>query len=459
MLALTLGLTAISLALLAVSPYYGWLLMLVVKPVIDVGWSDNYLFLGFRPLEIVGAGLPAILLLRMLVSRRDRPDRMILGAYWLLYLISVVLGAVMFMAGGDYVGTASFMFRVLNGVVAFYSFQVFFGDRASFRRLLLALLIGGLFPMAMGFYEAVTGHHWQLAQGYVDQVRITGVYHNISSLKYFAYMTVTAIALYWIYFAKRSTLVKLALLGYAVVCAVVLFRIYSKAAFATLALAGLAWMILMRKVSWPAAIAVAVLLVNAAMDNIVFRQVTTTFGHEVAVSEGKADEDKLFGARLGGWKMLIADWNRQDMLHKLFGGRGGGREARGGGHNDYIRAMIQTGVLGLFAYLVLLIRAGHAVATRALARRTPLSVIGIVVYFAWLVDTMGLTPAVYPNFQWFVWGFIGLALGGVRGLENEQSEQNLRENSTSRVGSSRNARYLKLKKKMGQPEATGSNLD
>jgi hypothetical protein len=32
----------------------------------------------------------------------------------------------------------------------------------------------------------------------------------------------------------------------------------------------------------------------------------------------------------------------------------------------------------------------------------------------WIIDSMGLTPSVYPAYQWYVWGFIGLALKGVK---------------------------------------------
>jgi hypothetical protein len=30
---------------------------------------------------------------------------------------------------------------------------------------------------------------------------------------------------------------------------------------------------------------------------------------------------------------------------------------------------------------------------------------------------MGLTPSLYPHYQWFVWGLVGFALAGVRGLD------------------------------------------
>ena len=50
-------------------------------------------------------------------------------------------------------------------------------------------------------------------------------------------------------------------------------------------------------------------------------------------------------------------------------------------------------------------------------RRTPLTLVALVIYVGWMVETIGFTPAVYTGFQWYTWGFIGLALVGVRGLD------------------------------------------
>jgi hypothetical protein len=45
--------------------------------------------------------------------------------------------------------------------------------------------------------------------------------------------------------------------------------------------------------------------------------------------------------------------------------------------------------------------------------RSPLNVMAVMLFGMWLVDTIGLTPRAYPGYQWYVWGFIGLALRGV----------------------------------------------
>jgi hypothetical protein len=417
--ALVLLAAALTLGILAVSPLIGWQVAFVAKPIVDIGWSPEYVVFGLTPIEIVGAGVPAILLARMLMFTGEYRRGLPLGAPWAAYVITVATGGFMYAIQGDFVGAASFPLRALSGVLGYYSIAVWFGDRDRFRLFVVALLVAGLVPMMMGLYESTTGHSWRIRYGAGDQIRITGLYHNSINYRYYAYATLTAIAFYWIYFARRNNITKLLLLGYTAICLVVLFRVYSKAGFVTLGAAVVAWILIGRSYFWPIALMVAAVGANLLLGDTIVKEVTATFEKDVAAfSEGEIG-DRAFGGRLGTWRRQWDSVVDQDPISLMVGSgeKGGGRAAKGGGHNDYIRALYQTGVLGLAAYVWLLAAAGLALMRLNLKRRSPLSLIALVVWVAWMVDTIGLTPSVYPSYQWFSWGLIGLALAGVRGLE------------------------------------------
>jgi O-antigen ligase len=256
-----------------------------------------------------------------------------------------------------------------------------------------------------------------LRQGAGDQIRVTGLYHNSTNLRYYAYATLTAIALYWVYFAKRTRLNKILLLGYALVCGVVLFKVYSKAGFITIAFAAMAWVVIGRNYLWPSLLVVSALVANVVLDDVVVKELQTSFAKETRVVEEGQLHATAFGGRFGMWQRQWATWADQDALSRLLGS-GEGTGAKGGGHSDYIRALMQTGLVGVLTYVALLIATGVALTKKIMRRRTPLLLVALVVYVGWLVETIGFTPSVYTNFQWYTWGFIGLALVGVRGLDD-----------------------------------------
>lgn len=419
MVILVLVVTILSLVLLAINPGIGWLAALIAKPIVDTGWSPEFMVLVLSPIEIAGAAVPAILIGRMLMFPKDRPPVVPLKGIWTLYLVTVLIGAVAYLMDNDYIGATSFTLRTLSGVVAFYSIPAWFADRQRFRLLVIALLVAGLFPMLIGFYEAVTGDYWRLRYGAGGQIRITGLYHNSTNLRYYAYATLTGIVLYWAYFARKGLVVKLALAAYAAITAVVLFRVYSKAGYITVVVAALVWTLFARKIAWPALLATVVIIVNLVTGNVVVEEVNRTFERDVAAMTGEIDSGRALGGRMVFFEKWWDRYTEAGLAKQLFGGtdRAGGRMARGGGHNDYVRAIQQTGLLGLVVYVWLLALTGLAVWKAFLRRRTALNAVVLVVFAAWMVDTMGFTPSVYPGFQWFAWGLIGLGIFGVRGLD------------------------------------------
>ncbi|UHD16235.1 hypothetical protein [Thiocapsa bogorovii] len=406
--------------LLLFAPMYGILAAVVSKPIIDMGWDAGIAIFGLRPMDLIGVGLPAVLLIWMASSAAGRPRPMQFLGIWCAYLLCSLLGALMMAVGGDMVGSLSFMFRILNGFVGFYMFQTYFADRDRFKKLLLAMLIGGLVPMLMGFYESVTGDLFRVRQGVGDQIRIAGLYHNSIAYRYFAYITLTGIGLYWVYFTPKSQLKKWLLAAYAIIALVVLYRVYSKAGFASLALALLLGSIAARRILPVLVLGVVLVTVNSFMAGEVFDEVSTTFLKETSVLSGEEDTDRLFSGRVGGWKSQLDYWSDGTLENKLFGGRGGGRDAKGGGHNDYIRALLQTGSIGLAAYILLLAVLGFRIFQRFLSDQNWLNTVAAILYCMWIIDSIGLTPAVYTHFQWYVWGFVGLAMRGVKGLGDDK---------------------------------------
>lgn len=420
--------TVATFAVLIFKPAIGILAAFLCKPFVDAGYSVHVGF-GFQITEIVGVGVPVLLLFHMVFSRQGRPDKMTLIWVWAIFLFVNLIGFSVFVAKGRYLFTINQFFRVINGFVGFYMLQTYITDRQQFRRLLIVLLIAGLFPMLMGLYQAATGHIWHLRTGTMGLVRNVGLYHNATSFRYFAYMTITALLLYWSYFSKRDLWHTILFAGYGLICAVVLFKIYSKAAVVTMALWVIIWSIMNRRFGFLGLCVLAVLIANLMTGNLVFEQIGTVFMKEAAVAERQMETELMFSGRFFGWKAALAEYGKADIFNQLFGmGLGSGAT-----HNDYLRALLATGIIGLLAYILLLGTVGFYLARNMIRSTTPLNIMAFMIFVGYLVDTVGLNPSLYTGYQWYAWGFMGLALHGMPELDNEVKSSR-RTSKTSSFG-------------------------
>jgi len=406
--------TCVTLGLLLFWPGIGVQVALMCKPIIDAGvWYR--LIGGFRIPEVVGVVVPMLLLFHLFITQRGRPEKMHLVWVWLPYLLANFLAFAIAISHGRLEWAVKVFFLLMNGFVWFYALQTYVNDRKSFQRLLICLLIGGLFPMMMGLYQATTGAIWQMRIGTAGLVRNVGVYHNSTNYRYFAYMTLTVILLYWSYFSSRTFIQRMLFLAYGAVCGIVLFKVYSKAAILTMGLWVIIWAVMRRNFLILITLPLAVVVTDIVLGGEIFAKLKLVFLKETLALEGQINSDLLLTGRVGMVKEKITEFNELDVFNQMFGvGRG-----YGGGHNDYLRCLITSGVFGLLSYLVLLGTVGFLLTRNMVYANSPLNVMGFMVYIAYMVDTMGLAPGLYTSFQWYAWGFIGLAIHGVPGLEED----------------------------------------
>jgi len=412
--ALTTICALISLAILMFKPSLGVLATILLKPIVDTGYKYNLLF-NFSVTEIVGVAVPTLLIGHMLLSSEGRPQKMPLFWIWAFYIFANFLAFTISVSHGKFQYTLDTFFRILNGFVGFYLFQTYFAQKERLRKLLIAYLLAGIFPMIMGLYQAITGEIWHMRTGTLGIVRNVGLYHNAMSFRFFSYMTLTALILYWSYFSKKTFFQGLLFLAYAAICGVVIFKIYSKAALITMGLWVLIWSVGNRKYTILLYVGIAFIIVNLVTGNRVLDQIGIVFFKETAVLDGEMHSDMLLSGRMISWKAYLDKFFGASLFHQLFGLGA----SWGGGHNDYLRALISSGVIGLMTYLFLLGSTGLVVTRKMLQSRSPLTIMAFMIFVGYIIDTIGLAPGLYTNYQWYAWGFMGLAIHGVDGLAEE----------------------------------------
>jgi O-antigen ligase len=399
-------LSVVALIMLMVKPLWGVMAIFIVRPLVDATWAQTLVF-DFKLTELVSSLVPLIIFVRMLTddSTRRPFSNMPLKWIWLIYSVDSVLFSSLVMFDDDWRAGLSVLMRHLNGLAAFYMVQAYCRDEKDFWRFAWSLAIAGIFPMATGVIEGVTGIHWRLTLAENDVVRNIGLYHDGITIRYYALQTIMGLLLISA-IGKRSFVKTGFCVVYGLAAVFVLKGAYSKSGVLTL----LAWVVLwpvMRKnfkalvgLGIGAAVA-AVYFSREIMDSIGF-----IFVRELGAVQGQVQLNQTFAGRWYIWTDMLKEWHSLGLIPQMFGA---GHMANGA-HNDYLQILFHGGWVGLIIYVALLAAIGGSIVRLLWKRLDVWSIAPLLVFIMWIVDTIGLVPSAYSGYQWFVWGIVGFCL-------------------------------------------------
>lgn len=397
-----------TLGALASGTAAGILTAIFVKPFIDASWSSN---IGqINPGRIFGVLVPTLILWAILAKKRISNIYGI--GIWTVYAVYALLTATFMLINSGPVEAVQSLFRTLNGFIGYLMLQLYFYKAAEFRKLVLVLIATGLFPIGVGLYQAVTGVVWNPQQN-LTLVRYSGFYHDVAGLRYVLLQTIIGLLLYWSYFKPVAGRTLKGLFCIALIAAVgiVMFRTYSKAAIVI----AVAWMLIWswgRRAFLPMlGLVFAVIIANVVFSDRLWDETETLFSREMAALDdesGDQTSDRALSGRVGLWEDYWQVYLDRPAIEQLVGD-GNVRAA----HNDYLSTLLAGGLIGLVIYVALLWTMGSRIIRLYWRERSPLNVAALMLFAMWIIDTIGLTPRLYPSYQWLAWGIIGLAIRGV----------------------------------------------
>jgi hypothetical protein len=404
----------------------GILATLLLHPVAAAGWHMAY-YVGpikLNPLVVIGLIVPLFVMLRAF-TRGPSFAKMPLSSIWILYVCyNTFAGTLHALDEGP--GTSlNLISRHIAGFVGFYMLQAFFTERSHFRHLTIALVLSGVFPVLVVLYQILTdsgtlrglssGGDLRLDQAF-GLVRYSGFYHDIVSVRGYVFQCLAGIVLYWAYFVRpnRDMVVKALLLGLMLASVFVLYKMYSKAVILTLLLWFGIWFFANGKLGLALVLGFLLIGVNALQSDLIFSEAETLFQVELnqATTEGEVDSARLLHGRVGAWQYALQGFFKEGFMEQMFGAW-----TAFGAHNDFLQKLFYGGFLGLTIYIMLLYKIGMTVLRMNLQSRSPINLMAAMVFCGWMVDTIGVVPSLYPGYQWYAWGVIGLA---IKGLEFEQ---------------------------------------
>jgi O-antigen ligase len=323
---------------------------------------------------------------------------------WLAFSAYIAIFSMVIAYNDELKTGANIFCRYINGLVGFYFLQAFFRQGDRLKWFLWALILGGLFPMSLGLYQALTGVQWRPEQA-EGIARNIGIWHDGVNMRTYAIQTILGLLLYSALYIKAWNIpLKVMTLSYLAISTVVMVKVYSKAAFLTFGLWILCWTILRRQFALLGLIGIVGLLVTTYFASDLADKIATLFHKEAGFFSGEVEGKMTFHGRWFGWVEMMEKWERLPAMSQMFGSG----EMATGAHNDFLQMLFHGGIVGLAIYLSLLIVVGIRIGRNLLAKADELAVAALMVYLMWLIDAVGLVPSAYPAEQWLVWGIVGL---------------------------------------------------
>jgi putative inorganic carbon (hco3(-)) transporter len=379
-LAAVLGLGVAALALTRFAPFV--LLLLGTRSSIDLAklsgasagnTATNNASRGLDPSSIIALLFLSASMLWLIAQYSN--GRRLKGSPLRIALVSLVAAGVVSIIGSDVPGASGLeALRILSWVMMFVILEQIIVDRRTLEKVLYAAYAGLLFPLAYTSVLLLIGQPPSEVKG--SFTRIIGPFHQSNTFaRYLAFMVVFGVALY----PSLSRRQRQAMVPVLALSSTFLLMTLTRGAILATVVAVVVVALVQRRKGVLVGFAATALLAVALVPGLGARFATVTADQQLP---GGPETGNSLEWRLKYWTEVLPLANSNPVTGIGLNMTQYQTTAEKQPHNDFVRAYVETGVVGLAAYLamhLLLLRNGiaairnsvrgtfeHAVATGAL---------------------------------------------------------------------------------------------
>lgn len=418
-----------------------WFVLLVlIRPVIDVFYFLKDVSPILSPLYIVGVLIPLLIFLSFHSRKLPRKNRNNVDNYFLIWGLLVLVNVIGLIILDTSFPTFGNVLRYIIPIFLFFYLRRFVHAKRHLHGLLQTFLYSALFPALLLIYEHVIGPiSTQVTRG--SEVRYHGGYADVGN--YAFYIIGSFLILSYFYLQKRrlqpgSFLSKRALILFFPLVLLGLFSIKhtsSWAVFAMLFVLLLFFRYLTRGFSLP--FLIIILGISILSQSIFEAQIRPLVTTEIAVLKGEVDIERSFHGRAVRWKRYFAIWEKMPIISRVFGvslyefNTSAERikfetdyhvrekipvMVSGGMHSDYVRLLFLSGILGLVLYLVFIFRL--YLTSKRFDRADRFLIIGAILVI--LLYSVSTNPNLYQPLLYFILPIFAYSLLPLRVVKEEK---------------------------------------
>jgi len=395
-----------------------FVIFILIRPVTDNFYSLKEISPLFSPLYILGILTPVFILLSFLSRRFPKKISSQADIPVRILILLILANGVILLAGNYSLLTVGEVIKSVTPFLLFFYLRHFIRSQRDLHGIFQTFLYACIFPGLVLLYENIFNPIAveYLTEGRGGGSRIRGGYADVMSYAIFITGSFLIAAYYYLLklsgtrFPRLSVRKMLVILG---LCLLGLISIKQVSTWAVIVM--LFVLFLASSIRNPKGIIFGLLIVLIMLPFVAQRlyddQINPLIQKELAVANGETEMEYAFNGRVGRWERYIAIWSATPMVSKLMGvSTAGVKEGpvmiSNGIHNDLIRMMFLSGILGLSLYLWFLyciFRAG-----KQSRRPERFLIIGAVACI--LLHSMSALPLMYASYIYLLMAVFAYAL-------------------------------------------------
>nr|WP_321231921.1 hypothetical protein [uncultured Psychroserpens sp.] len=371
------------------------LVIVVTKSILDAFWEYRIGPLSFT--SFGGLLIPAIFF-PILRRKKMFPNFWRKNSYFLL--IAMALGLVFALPAMPF-ETIELILLALNVYMAFYIIPYLVNSPQRLKKILIAIILGGVFPAAVSMFQFQTGIIFQERET-VGLTRYVGFYHDAFPVRFYGLFSLFSIIAYFYLIKPKRKIIKYGLIGLSFISLFSVYLVFSKAAIAIISFWTVLFIFLSKsKLKVLVSIVLIASVLFIAYGDVISSNVEQLFSKEVGFQTGDIkDARHTLAGRGYVWDDYWQFWTTEQHVFFQWFGDGIGRPT----HNESFRILLLSGIIGLFFFIIYL----FSIFKTILKANKNAKVLCFMLFGMYLIDCIGLDTGYYYYYNILLWGFIGL---------------------------------------------------
>jgi O-antigen ligase len=405
--------------------YLKWFVILVlIRPIVDNFYYLKNISPVLSPLYFVGIATPILCVVALINYRKKDYSifDLLYGIWGILMLVSLFF---MFLYDPLSKTFLEYFLKLTMPIYLFFFLRLLIRSRNDLDGILQTFIYSSLFVIAIFLFEIFINPVKVLKTRGLE--RIQGSYGDV--MNYAIYMSLGFLIMCYFYLRNKNTksIIKMnrnliITIALSLAC---LFKISHTASYGVFLVILLLFIVYNLKTNKTTGIILIVTIGSLGYffgASTIEEKIAPLIQTDIAVYEGKKENERLLHGRVGRWKQMIEEYSEFSVPAQLFGMplkiMNTYPYVGTGSHNDFVRILFYTGFFGLITYLAILLNIFRRM--RFLASNETFLTIGtFMILFMYSVSTC---PTLYAPMLYIIYSvicFISLPKSFTNTLENE----------------------------------------